>query len=187
MIVLQLLRFEVICFLLRAHSQSHTQQISRNLVLLAQYFAHTTNTTLHTQPCTTMHNHAHYFAHLTMCTLHTINSTRMNNYILWCLTKYKEWEQGNGGDDNLFDHLKRQEIKMEEIWRRDKRRELEKRREAEFTKILLLQATQKRLLLALASSPDEELFLHFEMWFSDFKCFAMVSTICKIEIKLFPM
>ena len=68
-----------------------------------------------------------------------------------------------GGNDNLFDHLKRQEIKMEEIWRRDKRRELEKRREAEFTKILLLQATQKRLLLALASSPDEELFLHFEM------------------------
>ena len=35
--------------------------------------------------------------------------------------------------------------------------------ETEFTKILLLQATQKRLLLALASSPDEELFLHFEM------------------------
>jgi len=58
-----------------------------------------------------------------------------------------------GGNDNFFDHLKRQEIKMEEIWRRDKRRELEKRREAEFTKILLLQAMQKRLLLALASSP----------------------------------
>ena len=71
---------------------------------------------------------------------------------------------------------------MEENWRRDKRRELverrelEKRREAEFTKILLLQAMQKRLLLALASSPDEELFLHFEMGFSDFKSFAMVST-----------
>ena len=56
----------------------------------------------------------------------------------------------------MFDHLKRQDIKMEEIWRRDKRRELEKRREAEFTKVLLLQAMQKRLLLALASSPDQK-------------------------------
>ena len=60
----------------------------------AHYFALCTYN--HAQPCTT---NKHYFAHLTMCTLHTINSTRMNNnYILWCHTKYKEWEQGNGGE-----------------------------------------------------------------------------------------
>ena len=45
--------------------------------------------------------------------------------------------------------------------RRNRGRESEERGGAEFTKILLLQATQKRLLLALASSPDEDLLLHF--------------------------